>query len=78
MEDTLSRVRPERVGQFTMTITLAQPSPDAEQRWARRSEILAGWLISEWHRNQAQNDGTIIDGGGRSNEAGDIRRHELN
>lgn len=44
----------ERVGQIEMTVAAAPPTPESEQRWQRRAEILANWLLSEWDRQQRQ------------------------
>lgn len=68
----------ESVGHFQMCVTIDSAAPDSEQRWARRADALTAWLVAEWHRKQAHDDGTVIDGEGRSNEAGDIRKCELN
>ena len=46
--------RPERVGQFEMTVAITEPSPEAAPRWSRRAETLAGWLMSEWQRERAE------------------------
>jgi hypothetical protein len=50
--------RPERVGQFEMTVAIAEPSPEVAPRWARRAETLAAWLLSEWLRECAENTGS--------------------
>ncbi len=38
------------VSGFALTVATADPSPEAEARWAQRAEILANWLTGEWHR----------------------------
>jgi len=43
----------ERVGRFTLTVTEAEDSPESRQRWERRSDALAAWLMSEWQRERA-------------------------
>lgn len=40
----------ERVGHFDLTVACAGPSPEAAERWARRGEVLARWLVAEWER----------------------------
>lgn len=52
MEDPLSTAQTEQVGHFTMAICHAQASPEAQERWSRRSEILAQWLLAEWQRDE--------------------------
>lgn len=44
----------ERIGQFEMTVVVAEPSPDAEQRWERRADALAAWLLAEWQRERQE------------------------
>jgi hypothetical protein len=40
-----------------MVVVCAEPSPEAAARWARRAEMLAGWLLSEWqHERQEVGD----------------------
>lgn len=78
MEGTLSRVRPEQVGQFTMTVASAEPSPEATERWRRRPELLGSWLIAEWRREQGTVGEKVRDDQRRPDEVGDIRRYDLN
>lgn len=40
----------ERVGQIEMSVVAAPPTPEAEQRWQQRAEVLLNWLLSEWQR----------------------------
>lgn len=40
----------ERVGPLEMRIEVAESTPESEQRWQQRAEILANWLLSEWQR----------------------------
>jgi hypothetical protein len=40
----------ERVGQIEMIVAAAPPTPEAEQRWQQRAEVLANWLLAEWQR----------------------------
>lgn len=68
----------ERVGLFTLTVASSEPSPDAEQRWARRAEVLTGWLVAAWRREHAQGGELIIDGQQRSDEDGAICGCDLN
>jgi hypothetical protein len=54
MEDSLCQVEKERVGLFEMTVAITEPSPETAERWSRRAETLAGWLLSEWQRERAE------------------------
>lgn len=42
----------EVVGGYALSVAIAPSSPDAAQRWNRRAEVLAQWLLSEWQREQ--------------------------
>ena len=44
----------ETIGQFQMAIEFTEPSPETAERWSRRAETLAGWLLSEWQRERAE------------------------
>jgi hypothetical protein len=44
----------ETIGQFQMAIEFAELSPEAAARWARRAEMLAGWLLSEWQHERQE------------------------
>ena len=41
-----------RVGRFDMSVACAELSPEAAERWARRAEVLARWLMAEWERER--------------------------
>ncbi len=43
----------EKVAGYTMTVRYEEPSPEAKERWERRSEVLAAWLLDQWNREQA-------------------------
>mgnify|MGYP000346295956 CR=1 FL=1 len=68
----------ERVGPFILTLASSEPSPHAAERWGRRAEALASWLAGEWRRAQGQVEEMISAGQRRSEEAGDVRRCDLN
>jgi hypothetical protein len=68
----------ERVGPFMLTLASSEPSPHAAERWGRRAEVLANWLVGEWRRAQGQVEGMVSDGQRRSDEGGDVRRCDLN
>ena len=52
----------EMVTHMAMAIASAEPSPEAEERWARRAEVLAAWLAAAWRREQDQVEGDVIHG----------------
>ena len=43
-----------RIGKFTFEVRAAEPSDDANERWQRRTDALAAWLMAEWEREQRQ------------------------
>jgi hypothetical protein len=47
-------VPPQRVGKIEMRVAVAEPTPESQQRWSRRSEAIAAWLLAEWKRQQVQ------------------------
>jgi hypothetical protein len=43
----------EKVGDYEFTVRFAASStPEAAERWERRAEALAAWLLSLWEREQ--------------------------
>lgn len=42
----------ERVGRFDMSVIRAELSPEAAERWARRAEVLARWLLAAWEKER--------------------------
>jgi hypothetical protein len=44
----------ERVGRIDMRIGLGERTRESDERWARRSEALAAWLLDEWKRRQRE------------------------
>jgi hypothetical protein len=44
----------ECVGGFEMRVTIAEPSPEAAERWEQRIEALTAWLLTEWQRQQKE------------------------
>jgi hypothetical protein len=51
---TVDTTEVETIGQVQLAIAFADPSPEAAARWARRAEMLAGWLLSEWQRERQE------------------------
>jgi hypothetical protein len=45
------RCSSERVGRFDMAVACAELSPEAAERWARRAEVLARWLLAAWKKD---------------------------
>ena len=43
---------PVRVGNLMMTVRAAPRTPENQERWERRSEALAAWLLAQWERQQ--------------------------
>ncbi len=60
----------EIVSGFALTVAAAEPSPEAEARWAQRHEILANWLLAEWQRALEAIESCCHDGDGRSRREG--------
>jgi hypothetical protein len=50
---TDTAVLTHRVGRFEFEVEADTRTPEVEQRWARRSEAIAAWLLAEWQREQA-------------------------
>ena len=44
----------ERVGQFDMHIRFGERTAGSAERWQKRSEVLAAWLLDEWTRRQRE------------------------
>lgn len=44
----------ERVGQFEMRVEAADPTPQSLEKWNRRAEALAAWLLAEWQRERRE------------------------
>lgn len=38
----------EQVGPLEMSVTAGEQTSEAAERWARRSDALAAWLLAEW------------------------------
>jgi hypothetical protein len=41
---------------FALRVTMGKPSAKAAERWERRNEVLAQWLLNEWQRVQRAPD----------------------
>lgn len=44
----------EHVGQFEFKVEVAEATPEASERWNRRAEVLAAWLLDEWRRQHQE------------------------
>jgi len=42
----------ERVGRLAMRVECAKPGVESSDRWSRRSDALAAWLLDEWEREK--------------------------
>lgn len=49
---SIAQDSPKRVGNITMTIREAPRTPENQEKWDRRVEALANWLLVEWERQQ--------------------------
>lgn len=49
---TEDALQTERVGQFDLAVVFDDSSPEAAERWTRRAEVVAQWLIAEWQAAQ--------------------------
>lgn len=38
----------ETVGAFTFTVAFHEPAPEAQERYDRRADTLAAWLLAQW------------------------------
>lgn len=43
-----------RVGPYEIRVVVGEPTAESEERWSRRSETIARWLLSQWQREQAR------------------------
>ena len=46
----------ERIGPLEMRTEVAEATADAADRWTRRAEAVAAWLVAEWQREQRDID----------------------
>lgn len=44
----------DRGGPLEMRVEVAAATPESEQRWERRSDALAAWLLAEWQRDRKE------------------------
>lgn len=42
----------ERVGLLDMRVVIAERSDESDDRWRRRVEALAAWLLAEWEHER--------------------------
>ena len=45
---------PEQVSGFSMTVALAEESPESKERWEQRASALAAWLFAEWQKEHPE------------------------
>ncbi|MEM1166307.1 MAG: hypothetical protein AAGI30_08460 [Planctomycetota bacterium] len=48
---------PNKVGQWAMRVECAPTSASSEDRWASRPDVPAAWLLDEWKRERAGQEG---------------------
>ena len=41
-----------RVGQIDMRIRCGDRTHESQERWGRRSDVLAAWLTDQWNRQR--------------------------
>jgi hypothetical protein len=44
----------ERVGGYELEVVFAEETPETRERWARRSEAIAAWMLAEWKRQNRE------------------------
>lgn len=44
----------ERVGDFEMRVVASERTAESEERWSKRSRMIAAWLLNEWKRQQRE------------------------
>lgn len=54
MQQIKEEEKTERVGNLDMRICDGEPNAESDERWQRRSEALAAWLLDQWQREQRQ------------------------
>jgi len=52
MQDEFECGIPERIGNITMSVRTSRRTPANQEKWDRRSEVLAAWLLAQWEREQ--------------------------
>jgi len=48
----LAQDAPEKVGDYTFTVTFAPETPENKERFERRAETFAALLLALWEREQ--------------------------
>ena len=43
---------PKQVGNIEMEVRFAPPTPENQEKFDRRAEALAAWLLAQWERQQ--------------------------
>ena len=49
---SIAQDSPKRVGNIEMAVRFAPPTPENQEKWDRRAEALAAWLLAQWERQQ--------------------------
>ncbi|MBI1373920.1 MAG: hypothetical protein GC159_14450 [Phycisphaera sp.] len=52
MKAVADKPQTHRVGRIEFEIVADDRTPEVEERWSRRSEAIAAWLLAEWEREQ--------------------------
>jgi len=43
---------PKKIGNIEMEVRFAPPTPENQEKFDRRAEALAAWLLRQWEREQ--------------------------
>lgn len=54
MNAVLDKPQTHRVGRIKFEVVAADRTPEADERWSRRSEAITAWLLAEWEREQGR------------------------
>jgi len=52
MNAVAEKPQTHRVGKIEFQVVTGDRTPEVEERWSRRSEAIAAWLLAEWEREQ--------------------------
>jgi len=52
MTATTEKPQTHRVGKIEFHVVAGERTREVEERWSRRSEVIAAWLLAEWEREQ--------------------------
>ncbi len=44
----------EAIGSFTFAVAFREPAPEARERFERRADTLAAWLLAQWQKQHKE------------------------